>query len=160
MFVLIGNKASIFVCSDMIYNKSSCSGHSTVIINIGQHFKFDASNLSPKAHFSKRSENPPWHNGHSRTDIAEFGPIPIQFLLTMAQTYCKVVIMNQKSIVIGQKPVRSSITALPVSRALVELGFLNRIGCNEFEVAPCLRALDHDRCTKASDISYLQRQIY
>ena len=28
------------------------------------------------AHYSKRSEDPPWHNGYNRTDIAEFGPIP------------------------------------------------------------------------------------
>ena len=33
---LIGKKASIFVSSDVKYTKRSCSGHGTMIINIGQ----------------------------------------------------------------------------------------------------------------------------
>ena len=33
---LIFNKASIFVCNDVKYRKSSCIGHGTVIIKIGQ----------------------------------------------------------------------------------------------------------------------------
>ena len=105
---LIGNKVSVFVCSDVRYHKISCSGHHTVIISNAQPFKFAASNLAPITHFSKRSKEPQWHNGHSWTDIAEFGPIPIPFRFTMAQSYREVAIMNQDFIFIGQKWVRSS----------------------------------------------------
>ena len=36
--VLIGNKASIFICSDVKYHTISNSGHDTVIINTEQPF--------------------------------------------------------------------------------------------------------------------------
>ena len=121
----------------MKYHNSSRSDHGTVIINIWQPFKFTVSNSAPITHFSKHSEDPPWHNGRNRTDIAEFGPIPTQFWYTMAQPFREVATMNPNFIVIGQKSARSSplcpITALPVSIAFVELGFLSRIGRNKFE---------------------------
>ena len=87
--------------------KRSCSGNGTVIINIGQCFKFAVSNSTPIAHFCKRSEDPPRRNGYNRTDIVEFGPIPKQFWFIMAQSYREVTIMNQDFIVIGQTSVRS-----------------------------------------------------
>ena len=70
----------------MKYHKSSCSGYSRVIINIGQPCKFAVSGSDPIFHFSKGSEDPPRHNGHNQTDIAKFGIIPIQFWFTMAQS--------------------------------------------------------------------------
>ena len=107
-----------------------------MIINIGQILKFTVSNSSSMAHYSKRSEDPPWHNGYNRTDIAEFGPIPKQFWLTMAQSYRKVAIMNKDFIFIVQKSAILSplcpLRHLPVLRALAELGFLSRIRRNTF----------------------------
>ena len=48
-----------------------------MIINIGQPFAVSYS--APIAHFSKRYEDPPSHNGQDRVDIAEFGPIRTRF---------------------------------------------------------------------------------
>ena len=59
----------------------SCSGQGTVIIKNGQPFKFGVFNSAPTAHFSMHSEDPPWHNGHHRTDIADFGLMPTKFLV-------------------------------------------------------------------------------
>ena len=67
------------------YHTSLWCGHGTAIINIGQPFDFADSYSAPVAYFSKRSANPPWHNGHIRTDIAEFGPVPTKTLLIKAQ---------------------------------------------------------------------------
>ena len=92
----------------MKYHRRSSSGHGTVTINIGQPFKFAVSNSAAIAHFSKRSEDPPRHSGHNRTDIVDFGLIPIQFWLNMAQLYPEVTIMNQNFVVIGKKSARSS----------------------------------------------------
>ena len=72
---LISNKTSIFACRDVKYYTHSCRCHGTVIINIGQIYKFLVSKSAPITHFSKHSEDLPGPNGHSRTDIAEFGPI-------------------------------------------------------------------------------------
>ena len=58
------------------------------------------------AHFNKRSGDRPWHNRHNRTDIVEFGPIPIQFWFIMAKSYREVAIMNQALIVVGQESAR------------------------------------------------------
>ena len=78
----------------MKYHKSSCSGHGTVTIKIRQTIKFTVSNSAPITQFSKRSEVPPWHNGYYWTDIIEFGPIPIQFWFSVAQSYREVVIKS------------------------------------------------------------------
>ena len=37
------------------------------------HAFFYVYNSAPITHFSKLSEDPLWHNGHNRTDIAQFG---------------------------------------------------------------------------------------
>ena len=66
---LIGNKASIFVYMDMKYHTRSSSSHGTVIINIGQPFKFSVCNSTPIAHLSKHYEDPPWHSGRNWTNI-------------------------------------------------------------------------------------------
>ena len=70
---LIGFKPRIFSCRGINYHTRSCSGHDTVIINIGQAFKFIVCNSAPIFHFSKRSEDPARHSKHSPTDISEFG---------------------------------------------------------------------------------------
>ena len=62
----------------MTYHKSLYNSHTTVIINTGQPFKFAVPNSASLAHVSKCIENPPRHNEHNRTGIAEFGPIPKQ----------------------------------------------------------------------------------
>ena len=101
----ISNKACIFVCGDMKNHTRSCSGHDTMIINIGQAFKFCCFQFGPN---STLSEDPGWHNGHKRTDIAEFGVIPTKFWLIMAQIYREVARMNQDFAIIGSNSARSS----------------------------------------------------
>ena len=112
----------------MKYLTRSCSGRDTAINTIGQSFKFTVSN---SAHFSKRSEDIPWHNGHTRTDITEFGPIPTRFWFTLAQSYREVAIMNQDFVAIepkiGKIVLILPITALSVFRAPTELGFRSLI---------------------------------
>ena len=48
------------------------------VINIEQSFKFVVFNTAPVTYFGKRAEDPPWHGGHNRIDIAEFGPKDFQ----------------------------------------------------------------------------------
>ena len=105
--ILICNKASIFVCSDVKYQKSSCVGHGAVTINIGQPFKFAVSNSVSIADFCKRSELSVTQWAYW-TDIADFVPIPKQFWFTLAQSYREVAIVNQDLIVLGKKSARSS----------------------------------------------------
>ena len=106
-YFLIYVKASIFVCRNIEYHMHSCSGHGPVVIDIRQRFTFTASNSAPIVHFGRCPGDPPWHNRHNRTDIAESGSMPAQFWLTMAQFYREVAIMKQDH-VIGPKSVRWS----------------------------------------------------
>ena len=76
------------------YHRRSWIGHGTVIINIGQPVEFAVSNSAPITHFTRPSENPPWHNGYNQTDIAEFGPMLTQIWFIMAQLYREAAIMN------------------------------------------------------------------
>ena len=123
--------ASISVCSDITRVHAAVpADHKHWAF-----FSFAVIYSDPIAHFSKRPEDPPWHNKHNRTDIAEFGPMPTQFWFTMAQLYLEV---NEFSLccyraVIGKMGPFVPITVLHVSRALAKLGFLGRIGHSKFE---------------------------
>ena len=133
---LIGNKVSVFVCSDVRYHKI-CSGHHTEILSNGQPFKFAASNLAPITHFSKHSKEPQWHNWHSRTDIAEFWSgshtVSVHYGTIISWSCHNEPIIYFYRAQMGKIVTFVPITSLPVSRALAKLGYLGRIGRNKFE---------------------------
>ena len=92
----------------MKYHTHARSGRGTVIRSIGQPIKFVLSISGRIAHLIWCSEDPPWHNGHNQTDIAEFGPMSTKFWFTMAQLYREIAIMYQDFVLIGPKPARLS----------------------------------------------------
>ena len=111
---LTGMNTSIFVYRDVKYHTRSCSGPASVIINNGKFFfhifptpfTFAVSNSAQIPNFSKRPEDPPWHNKHTRIDVVEFSPLLTQFWFTMAQSYREVAIMNPHFVAIGPKSQR------------------------------------------------------
>ena len=126
---LIGNKAVIFVCGDVKYHRSSCTGNGTMMINIEQSFKFAVISSAPKDNFGTRTEGPPRHCrilSDSNTVLVHYGTIISWSCHNEPSLYCF-------RAEIGKIFPIVSITALSVSGALRELGFLSRIGLNEFE---------------------------
>ena len=140
----------------------SCSGHDTVIINIVQPFKFAVSNSAPTTHFGMHSEDPQRHNGHHRTDIADFGPIPGRFWFydTIMSLSCHNELNPYYRTKIGKIVLIVPITTQLVSRAPAKLCFLDRIGLVKFERLLTFLAQGGDYCTIACDILYPHRQIY
>ena len=144
---------------DIGYCPRSCSGHGRVIINMRQHIKFAVSNPAPIAHFSKRSEDPPWHNVLNRTNIAEFEPVSTKIRFTMVQIYNEIAITNQNFVVFGPKIVETlpivPIMTFYVSRVLAEFGFMDPIGHSKCDILLIVFRLCTITAVLASDIWYL-----
>ena len=90
--------------------------------------------FGPSSSLEQRSENLPWDNEHNRTDIAEYGPTLVYYGTIISWSWHNELRHRWYRAKIGKMVLIVAITALPVSRALAELGFLGRIGDGKLEI--------------------------
>ena len=131
-FIWISDRSSIIVYKDVKYHRRPCSG---------QPLKFAVSNSALVAHFSKRSIAPPWHIGHTQTNIAEFDPMPTKFWFTMAQSNREVAIITVVDRTVALKSIaRCSITQTP-NRTVESLVMTRSINGRDLTSIPGLISL-------------------